>query len=132
MKRWEEYRNCQPSTAETTQDLPLSKYDLWVEANLNNKGCVYGFGVEGLVMNQRAQRSFFVTQSSSVNNYDPREMVQRLTESVYKAVNEARAQETRQKIEVELMPKLSVQFNNERAQKEAILKKRNSCGEGDY
>ena len=71
------------------QDLQLSKRDLWVEANLNNKGRMYGFGAEGLVMKQHARHSFSATRSSFVNNYDPWEMAQRLNGSVYKAVEEA-------------------------------------------
>jgi len=95
IRRWEGHRNSQPSIADTSRDLPLSECVLWVEANLSNKGCVYGFGVEGLMMKQHAQCSFSVTQSSSVNNYDPREMVLWLNESVHKAAAEARAQEMR-------------------------------------
>ena len=54
LKRWEEYRNSQYSTNETTQDLALSECDVWVEAKLNNKGRVYGFGAEGVMMNYKA------------------------------------------------------------------------------
>ena len=70
MKKQEEYRNSQPSTADTTQDLQLSKRDIWVEANLNNKGRVYRFGAKGLVIKQHARHSFSATRSFFVNNYD--------------------------------------------------------------
>uniref|UniRef100_A0A7C9E657 Uncharacterized protein n=1 Tax=Opuntia streptacantha TaxID=393608 RepID=A0A7C9E657_OPUST len=112
LKRWEEYKNSQHSTTETTQDLSLSECDLWVEANLN-KGHVYGLNAERLVMKQCARHSFSVTRSSSVNNYNPREMAQRLNESVYKVAEEARAQEMRQKIEADLTAKLTAQINDE-------------------
>jgi len=74
---------------------------------------VYGFGTEGVVMKQHARHLFSMTWSSSVNNYDPREMAQRLNESVYKAEEEAQAQEMRQKIEADLTAKPTAQFNNE-------------------
>jgi len=42
----------QPSTDDTSNNLPLSKHGFLVQVNLNNKGHIYGFGVEGLVMKQ--------------------------------------------------------------------------------
>jgi len=83
---------------------------------------MYGFGAEGVVMKQRARHSFSATRSSSVNNYDPREMGQRLNESVHKATEEARAQ-MRQELEADLTAKLRAQFNDVWNQKEATLKK---------
>ena len=118
---WEENRNSQQATAETTQDLPLSECDIWVEANLNNKGCVYGLGAEGVVMKQHARHSFSTTRSS-VNNYDPREMAKRFNESVQKAAEEARSQ-MRQELEADLTAKLTSQLKDEWNQKEATLKK---------
>ena len=50
-------------------------------------------------------------------------MAQRLNESVYKAEEEAQAQEMRQKIEADLTAKPTAQFNNEWNQRKAFLKK---------
>jgi len=46
--RWEEYRNTQTSTDDTSNEFSISEHDLWVQENLNNKGHVYRFGPEGL------------------------------------------------------------------------------------
>jgi len=50
-------------------DLPISECDSWVQDNLNNKGHVYGFGAEKLVMKLQSPLSMFA-RSSSINNYD--------------------------------------------------------------
>ena len=55
-------------------------------------------------------------------------MAQWLNESVYKAVEEARAHKMHQKIVEEVTAKLSAQFSNEWAQKEAVLKKEIDVG----
>jgi len=56
-------------------------------------------------MKQRARLLVF-SHSFSINNYDPREIMQRLNESVYKAADEAWVEEMRKKIEEEVTPKL--------------------------
>ena len=89
------------------QDLQLFERDLWVETSLNNKRRPYGFGAEGLVMKQHAWHSFFATRFSSVNNYDARETVQWLNESMYKAAEEARAKEMHKMIDEKVTAKLS-------------------------
>ena len=96
--------------------------DIWVQANLNNKGRVYGFGSEGVVMKQRARHSFSAARSSSVNNYDPREMAQRFNESVQKAAEDARAQ-MRQELEVALKEQLRAEMKDEIDTREATMKK---------
>jgi len=48
-------------------------------------------------------------------------MAQRVNKSVYKVTKEARAAEMRKKIEEEMIAKLSTQFSNGWAQKEAEL-----------
>ena len=69
--------------------------------NLNNKGCVYGFGCEGLVMKQQSRQSTSA-RSSSVNNYDAHEMAIRLNESVAKATEDARQEGLCQKTEAQV------------------------------
>uniref|UniRef100_A0A7C8ZQM8 Uncharacterized protein n=1 Tax=Opuntia streptacantha TaxID=393608 RepID=A0A7C8ZQM8_OPUST len=96
--------------------------DFWVAQNPNNRGRAYGFGSEGLVMRQHARRSTS-TRSSSVNNYDVREMTQRLNESVAKAAEDARQEELRRKIEDELNKKLSDKFTKHLANAKASLEK---------
>ncbi|KAJ8444332.1 hypothetical protein Cgig2_019890 [Carnegiea gigantea] len=65
-----------------------------------SKGCVYGFGAEGVLMKQRSRLSAS-TRSSSVHNYDAREMAMRLNESVAKAAEEARQAEEANHKEIE-------------------------------
>ena len=60
---------------DTSHDLSLSECDIWVQANLNNKGHVYGFAVMWLVMKQQSWLSVS-TRSSSINYCDAREMAQ--------------------------------------------------------
>ena len=91
-QKWEQFRNTQPSTEYTTTDEPVMERDFWVAQNLNNKGRVYGFGSEGLVMKQQSCQSTSAW-SSSVNNYDAHEMATRLNESVVKAVKDAHYEE---------------------------------------
>jgi len=91
-KRWQEYKSSQPSTNDNSQCPPLSECDIWVQENLTGKGCVYGFGAERVVMKQRSHLSI-LSSSSSVNNYDAREMAMRLNESAVKVVEEARQKE---------------------------------------
>ncbi|KAJ8443706.1 hypothetical protein Cgig2_032329 [Carnegiea gigantea] len=69
-KRWEEYRNSHLSSDDSSQGLAVSERDMWLEANKDSKGHIYGFGSE------------VSTRSSSVKNYDAREMATRLNESV--------------------------------------------------
>jgi len=64
----------------------ILEHDFWVEQNLN-KGRLYGFDAEGVIMKQQLRQSTS-TRSSSINNYDAREMAIRLNESVAKAANE--------------------------------------------
>uniref|UniRef100_A0A7C9ALI8 Uncharacterized protein n=1 Tax=Opuntia streptacantha TaxID=393608 RepID=A0A7C9ALI8_OPUST len=71
-------------------------------------------------MKQRARHSFSTTRSSSVNNYDPRELAQRFNESVQKAAEDARIQ-MRQELEADLTAKLTAQLKDEWNQKEATL-----------
>jgi len=44
-----------PASTNTANEEPLLEHDFWVAQNLNNKGCVYGFGCEGLVMRQQSR-----------------------------------------------------------------------------
>ena len=62
---------------------------------------------EGLVMTQQSRRSTSA-RSSSVNNYDAREMALRLNKSVAKAAEDSHQEEVRCKIEakVQLRQKL--------------------------
>jgi len=106
-----------------TNEDPISERDLWVAQNLNNKGRVYGFGSVGLVMKQQSRRSTSA-RSSSVNNYDAREMAKRLNESVAKAAKDARQEELRRKIEAEVTQKLSDQFTRHLAESQAALEKK--------
>ena len=69
---------------------------------------IYGFGAQGLVMKQHTWHSFSTTHSSFVDSYDAWEMAQLLNESVYKAAEEAWAEEMHKKIEEEVTIKLSV------------------------
>jgi len=73
---------------------------------MKNKGCVYRFDVAGLVLKQQARLSMS-TLSSSVDNYDAREMVVRFNETFCKAVEEAREEETYKKIEEEVTARLT-------------------------
>jgi len=59
-------------------------------------------------MKQQSRRSTS-TRSSSVNNYDAREMVILLNESVPKAAEEACQEELRQKIEADVTQRLTAQ-----------------------
>ena len=106
-----------------THDDIISEPDFWVAQNLNNKGHVYGFGSEGLVIKQQSRRSTSA-QSSSVNNYDTHEMAMRLNESIAKAAEYARQEELRRKIEVEVTQNLTNQFTRHLAEKEAALEKK--------
>ena len=92
MKRWQEYRSSHSSTDDSSQNPPLSERDIWVQGNLTSKGRVYGFGAEGVVMKHRSRLSA-LTRSSSVHNYDARDMTMRLNESVVKAAEEANHKE---------------------------------------
>ena len=96
--------------------------DFWVAQNLNNKGRVYGFGSEGLVMRQQARYSTSA-RSSSVNNYDPREIAQRLNESFAKAAEDARQEELTRKIKADLTKKLTDKFTKHFADAKASLEK---------
>ena len=73
----------------------MSERNFWVAQKLNNKGRVYGFGSVGLVMKQQSRWSTSA-RSSSMNNYDAREMAIRLNENVAKPAEEARQEELRQ------------------------------------
>jgi len=121
-QKWEQFHNTQPSTKDTTNDEPLLERDFWVVQNLNNKGRVYGFGSEGLVMRQQSRQSM-PARSSSVNNYDACEMAQGLNGSVTKAAEEARQEELRCKIEDEVTQKLSDKFTKHLADAKASLEK---------
>jgi len=57
-------------------------------------------------MKQQSCRSTSA-RSSSVNNYDAREMAIQFNESVAKAAEDARQEELHRKIEMEVMQKLS-------------------------
>ena len=116
MKRWQEYRSTQSSTDDSSQNPPLSERDIWVQGNLTSKGRVYDFGAEGVVMKERARLSAS-TRSSSVHNYDAREMAMRLNESAVKAAEEAHHKEIedlRKAIEEK-----EVKFQHELAQEKA-------------
>ncbi|KAJ8433272.1 hypothetical protein Cgig2_001670 [Carnegiea gigantea] len=94
-KRWQEYRSSHSSTDDNSQSPLLPERDIWVQGNLTRKGRVYGFGAEGVVMKQWSRLSVS-SRSSSVNNYDAREMAMRLNESAVKAAEDARhAEEAR-------------------------------------
>jgi len=67
---------------------------------------MYGFGSKGLVMEQHSRRSTSAG-SSSVNNYDAREMAIRLNESITKAAEEARQEELHQKIGAKVTQRLT-------------------------
>ena len=111
-KRWQEYRSSNPSTDDSSQSPnPLSERDVWVEGNLNSKGRVYGFGAEGVLMRERSRMSVS-TRSSSVNNYDAREMAMRLNETAVKAAEDARQAEDARVREI-------AELRNELAQEKA-------------
>ena len=122
MKRWQEYRSTQSSTDDSSQNPPLSERDIWVQGNLNSKGRVYGFGAEGVVMKERSRLSVS-TRSSSVHNYDAREMAMRLNESAVKAAEEARQVNEAHQKEIEDLRKAieekEVKFQHELAQEKA-------------
>ncbi|KAJ8421116.1 hypothetical protein Cgig2_026119 [Carnegiea gigantea] len=59
----------------------LSERDMWVQANQDSKGRVYGFGSEVSKLKSIAQLSVF-TQSSSVKNYDAHDIAMHFNESV--------------------------------------------------
>lgn len=80
-KRLEEYRNSHLSSNDSLQGPALSERDMWVQANHDSKGRVYGFGSEGSKLKSIAQLSVS-TRSSSVKNYDAREIAACLNESV--------------------------------------------------
>ncbi|KAJ8429167.1 LOW QUALITY PROTEIN: hypothetical protein Cgig2_010117 [Carnegiea gigantea] len=118
--RWQEYRSSQPSTNGSSQSPPLSYRGIWAQGNLTSKGCVYGFGAEGVVMKQRSHLSVS-SRSSSVNNYDARKMATRLNESAVKATEEAHKkemQDVRKQVEEEMRAK-EAKFENELAQEKA-------------
>ncbi|KAJ8435921.1 hypothetical protein Cgig2_013268 [Carnegiea gigantea] len=100
LKRWHEYRSSHTSTEDSSQTPPLSEQDIWVKGNLTSKGRVYGFGAEGVLMKQRSRLSAS-THSSSVHNYDAREMAMRLNEGVVQAAEEARQAEEANHKEIE-------------------------------
>ena len=56
-KKWEEYWTTQPFIEDTSNNVSISKRDFWVAQNLNNKGYVYEFGFEGVIMKQQSRRS---------------------------------------------------------------------------
>ncbi|KAJ8439327.1 hypothetical protein Cgig2_022464 [Carnegiea gigantea] len=89
LKRWHEYRSSHTSTDDSSQTPPLSEQDIWVQGNLTSKGRVYGFGAEGVLMKQRSRLSAS-TRSSSVHNYDAREMAMRLNEGVRRRLDKRR------------------------------------------
>ena len=81
---------------------------------------MYSFGAEGVVMKQRSRLSVS-SCSSSINNYDAREMAMRLNESAVKAAEEARQkeiQDIRKQVEEEMRAK-ETKFQNELAQEKA-------------
>ncbi|KAJ8420846.1 hypothetical protein Cgig2_013289 [Carnegiea gigantea] len=100
LKRWHEHRSSHTSTDDSSQTPPLSEQDIWVQGNLTSKGRVYGFGAEGVLMKQRSRLSAS-TRSSSVHNYDAREMAMRLNEGVVQAAEEARQAEEANHKEIE-------------------------------
>ncbi|KAJ8452437.1 hypothetical protein Cgig2_000026 [Carnegiea gigantea] len=110
IKGWQEYITSQPSTNDSSQSPPLSESIIWVQGNLISKGCVYGFGVEGVVM-KRQSRLSVSTRSSSINNYN----------ALSKAVEDTRQEEFRKDIEEEVRAKLIVEFNNKWGEKEAKI-----------
>ncbi|KAJ8443079.1 hypothetical protein Cgig2_004284 [Carnegiea gigantea] len=122
MKRWQDYRSSHSSTDDSSQNPPLSERDIWVQGNLTSKGRVYGFGTEGVVMKQQSRLSAS-TRSSSVHNYDAREMAMRLNESAVKAAEEARQAEEAHHKEIEDLRKAieekEVKFQHELAQEKA-------------
>ena len=121
-KRWQEYRSSNSSTDDSSQSLPLSERDIWVQGNLNSKGRVYGFGAEGVVMRERSRMSVS-SRSSSVNNYDAREMAMRLNETAVKAAEDARQAEEARLREIQELRKQvqekEAQFQHELAQEKA-------------
>ena len=60
---------------------------------------------------------------TTVNNYDPREMAQRLNESFAKAAEDARQEELARKIEADLTQKLTDKFTKHLADARASLEK---------
>jgi len=104
--------NSQPLTVDTLPDLTLSECDTCVQRNLNSKGHVYGLGAGGVVMKQHSTLPFSI-RSSFGNNYNAREMVARLNESVCKAAEQAREEEMRKKIKENVTAKLTAQFNSQ-------------------
>ena len=121
-QKCEQIRNTQPSSNTTNEDA-ISEHDFWITQNLKNKGRVYGFGSEGLVMKEQVCQSTSA-RSSSVNNYDAREVAIRLNESVAKAAEDARQEELRRKIEPEVTHKLADQFTRHLAKSQAALEKK--------
>ena len=73
-------------------------------------------------MRERARQSTSA-RSSSVNNYDPREMAQRLNETFSKAAEDARQEELTRKIEADLTQKLTDKFSKHLADAKASLEK---------
>ena len=74
-------------------------------------------------MKQQSRRSTFA-RSSSVNNYDAREIAIRFNKSVAKAVEEAHQEELHKKIEEEVTQRLTTQFTRQLAEKEATLEQK--------
>ena len=122
MKRWQEYRSSHSSTDDSSQNPPLSERDIWVQGNLTSKGRVYGFGAEGVLMKQRSRLSAS-TRSSSVHNYDAREMAMRLNESVVKAAEEARQAEANHKEIEDLRQQLAQEKAARKRDKEKVKSK---------
>ena len=73
-------------------------------------------------MRQQARRST-TAWYSSVNNYDAREMAQRLNERFAKAAEDARQEELTRKIEDDLTKKLTDKFTKHFADAKASLEK---------
>ena len=73
-------------------------------------------------MRQQARRSTSA-RCSSVNNYDVREIAQRLNESFAKAAEDARQEELTRKIKADLTKKLTDKFTKHFADAKASLEK---------
>jgi len=74
-------------------------------------------------MKKQSRRSTSA-RSSSVNNYDAREMAIRLNESVAKAAEDALQEELYREIEAEVTQKLSNHFSRHLAESQAALEKK--------
>ena len=70
---------------------------------------------------KRQSRQSAYARSSSINNYNAQEIATRLSESVSKAAEEARQEGMHKKIDEDVAVRLTSQFTNPWAQKEAAL-----------